>query len=168
MHVTSNDLSTTLEDEILAEAEARLRACSTSLPSAAATDSLLGDLSSIAIAESHMAGQSQGVVSGTGGSTLAALAPPPQPPMVDSAQPALEVYSDMNIGNDMSRRLALAKYPAEDQETVEAFCQHFDRCKEVLHGKVTDMDIAAALYATDAENGAWHQSAMDLLIDGSS
>lgn len=86
------------------------------------------------------------------------------PPMVDAAQPALEVYSDMHIGSAVSRKFALAKYPAEDQETVEAFCRHFEKCKEVLHDKVTDRDIAAALYATDSDNGVWHQSAMDLLI----
>lgn len=95
---------------------------------------------------------------------LAARAPPPVPPVVDAAQPALEVYRDMDIGSAMSRQLALAKYPAEDQETVEAFCSHFAKCKEILQDKVTDLDIAAALYATDTENGSWQQSAMDLLI----
>lgn len=164
VNATTHELATGLEDAILSEAEARFRAANTASPSGSAADSLLGDLSSVAISSSHPAGNGAGC--GTGGSTLAACAPPPMPPVVDAAQPALEVYRDMNIGSAMSRQLALAKYPAEDQETVEAFCRHFDKCKEVLHDKVTDLDIAAALYATDTENGTWQQSAMELLISG--
>eukprot|EP00892_Ulva_mutabilis_P005447 jgi/Ulvmu1/3274/UM151_0022.1 len=169
-HVPSitHDLSTAMEEEILADAEARLRAVSSSSASASAADSLLGDLSSVAIGSSQADHGALGGAGGAGANTLTVLAPAPLPPAVDAAQPALEVYSDMHIGTEISRRLALAKYPAEDQEAVEAFCRHFSKCKEVLHDKVSDLDIAAALYATDAENGNWQQSAMDLLIHGAS
>lgn len=156
---TYHELSTSLEDAILADAEARVRRMSNSSPSGGAADSLLGDLSSVAISP-----DATGSGAGTGGNTLAARAPPPLPPVVDSGQTALELFRDMNIGTDVSRRLALAKYPPEDQETVEAFCQHFKKCQEVLQDKVSDLDIAAALYATDSENGKWQQSAMDLLL----
>lgn len=164
VHSISHDLSAAAESEILAEAEARLRAVSTSSATASAADSLLGDLSSVAIGSAQGGHGLGGGIGAGGASTLAALAPPPMPPTVDAAQPALEVYSDMHIGSEVSRQLALARYPAEDQEMVEAFCRHFSKCKEVLHDKVSDLDVAGALYATDAENGTWQQSAMDLLI----
>lgn len=141
----SHNLTTTLEDEILSDAEARrLEAASPDLngaPGGASAD-LLGGLSTLEVG---------------GGSGAVPI------PCSDSQGIAVDLYTQLGAGSVTAIHLALAKYTAEDEEQIKSFCENFDRCKEVA-SEASDLDIAAALFVTDAKKGQWRQEAMHVLM----
>lgn len=144
----SHNLTTTLEDEILSDAEARRLEAASPSPSAAAAAAapsadLLGGLST--------------PEGGEGSGTVLPL------PSTDIQSNAIDLYTDLETGSVTSLRLALAKYSAEDEEQIKAFCDNFDRCKEVA-SEASDLEIAAALFVTDDKKEQWRQEAMNVLM----
>ena len=150
----SHNLNTSLEDEILSDAEARWLEAASPSPdpgaappgaasaSASASADLLGGLSSLDVG---------------GGSGLVPL------PCVDSQSTAVDLHTQLNAGSVTAIRLALAKYSADDEEQIQSFSENFARCKEVA-SEASDLDIAAALFVTDGKQGQWRQEAMHVLM----
>lgn len=141
----SHHLTTTLEDEILSNAEARRLEAASPDPSGAAgggSADLLGGLSALDVNAS------------SGAVPL---------PSTDSQNIAIDLYTQLQAGSVTAIRLALAKYDAEDEERIKDFCENFDRCKEVA-SEASDLDIAAALFVTDEKKGQWRQEAIHVLM----
>ena len=141
----SHNLTTTLEDEILSQAEAkRLEATSLDVNGAAAGPSgdLLGGMSTLDVGR------------GSGAVVL---------PSTDSQGIAIDLYTQLKAGSKTAIQLALAKYSADDEEKIKAFCDNFDKCKEVA-SEASDLEIAAALFVTDEKQEQWRQEAMHVLM----
>lgn len=144
----SHNLTATLEDEILSDAEARRLDASTpsaepgGAPAGASAD-LLGGLSSLAV--------------GSGDSGAVPL------PCVDSQNIAMDLHTQLKAGPPAAIRLALAKYSAEDEEQIQLFCETFERCKEVA-SEASDVEVAAALFVSDGKKDQWRQEAMHVLM----
>lgn len=141
----SHNLATALEDEILSQAEAqRLEATSPVAGGAAAGASgdLLGGMSALDVG---------------GRSGAVAL------PSTDCRTIAIDLYTQLKAGSKTAIQLALAKYDADDEEKIMAFCDNFDKCKEVA-SEASDLEIAAALFVTDEKQQQWRQEAMHVLM----
>jgi hypothetical protein len=142
-----HELATTIEDEVLSEVETRRQESNAgpSSPHGAHTGNsgdLLGDLSTLNV---------------DGRSGALPL------PSIDSQAIAVDLHKSLQAGSETAIRLALAKYDAEDEEQIKAFCEHFDQCKEVA-SEASDLEIAAALFATEGRTGEWRQEAMHVLM----